>query len=74
MSTTGPGRAGNETAHQVITALAAAGMSAYQIDAVAEDVLGGRFDQPTATSATFYRAFDHTAAIYAADLRDLEAG
>jgi hypothetical protein len=67
-------RAGTEAAHELITALADAGMSADRIERVAEDVVGGRHDQPTPASDQFYAEFDRTAAIYVADLRELEAG
>jgi len=67
-------RAGAEAADQVIRAQADAGMSADRIDTSAERVLAGRFDNPTPESRAFYAAYDQTAAIYAADLRDLEAG
>ncbi len=73
-STTSPQQAGAQAAHDLITALADAGMSAELIDAAAEDVLGGRYDQPTPVSDRFYAGFDRTAAIYVADLRELEAG
>jgi hypothetical protein len=73
-ATTGPSRAGKQAAHELITALADAGMSADRIDRVAEEVLGGRHDEPTPVSDQFYAEFDRTAAIYLADLRDLEAG
>jgi hypothetical protein len=73
-STTSPGRAGTHAAHDLITALADAGMTADRIDRVAEGVLGARHDEPTPVSERFYAAFDHTAAIYVAELRELEAG
>jgi hypothetical protein len=73
-ATTGPSRAGTQAACELITALADAGMSADRIDRVAEDVLGGRHDEPTPVSDQFYAEFDRTAAIYVADLRELEAG
>lgn len=71
---TSPGRAGIEAAHELITALADAGMTADRIDQVAEDVLGGRNNQPTKTSEQFYAAFDSTAATYVAELREPESG
>jgi hypothetical protein len=67
-------RAGTEAAHHVITTLADAGMTAGRIDTVAEDVLGGRYDRPTPVSDQFYAEFDRTAAIFVAELRELEAG
>ena len=70
----GPREAGTAAARDVITALADAGMSPDRIDAVIEDVLAWRQDQPTAVSEEFYDAFADTAATYIADLRDLEAG
>ena len=73
-TTTSAGQAGGHTAHDLITALADAGMSADRIDAVAEDVLGTRFDHPTPLPDRFYAEFDRTAAIYVAELRELEAG
>jgi hypothetical protein len=73
-STTSPQQAGAQAAHELITALADAGMSADRIDRVAEDVLGSRRDQPTPVSERFYAAFDRTAATYVADLHELEAG
>ena len=73
-STTSPEQGGAQAAHDLITTLADAGMTADRIDAVAEGVLGARFDQPTPVSARFYAEFDRTAAIYVADLRELEAG
>ena len=73
MSTDAARRAGAQAAHQVITAQADAGMSPDQIDASAECVLGGRFDHRTAESDAFYAAYDQTAAIYVADLREPEA-
>ncbi len=74
MTTIDARQAGAETAPHLVTKLADAGMSAGRIDAIAEDVLGCRHDQPTAVSERFYAAFDRTAAIYVADLRELEAG
>jgi hypothetical protein len=74
MITTSPGQAGGHAAHDLITALADAGMSAGRIARVAEDVLGGRYDQPTPASDRFYAEFDRTAAAYVAELRELEAG
>jgi hypothetical protein len=71
---TSPGRAGTQAAHDLITALVDAGMAAGRINRVAEDVLGGRYEQPTLVTEPFYREFDRTAAIYVADLRELEAG
>jgi hypothetical protein len=73
-STTSTGQAGAQAAHDLITALADAGMTADRIDQAAEDVLGARYDQPTPVSDRFYAAFDRTAALYVADLRELEAG
>jgi hypothetical protein len=63
---------GQEVADQVVTAQADAGMSADRIDASAEHVLGARFESPTAESDAFWSGYDETAAIYAADLRDLD--
>jgi hypothetical protein len=75
MSTTDDAhRAGTQAAHELITALAEAGMTADRIDTATEDVLGARHGHPTAVSEAFYTAFDHTAATYAAELRELEAG
>ena len=73
-STTSPQQAGAQAAHDLITALADAGMTADRIDAVAEDVLGCRYDKPTPVSERLYAEFDRTAATYVADLRELEAG
>jgi hypothetical protein len=73
-SITSPQQAGAQAANELITALADAGMTADRIDAIAEDVLGGRYDQPTPVSARFYAEFDRTAAICVANLRELEAG
>ena len=73
-ATTSPGLAGSHAAHDLITALADAGMTADRIDQAAENVLGASYDQPTPVSDRFYSGFDRTAAIYVADLRDLEAG
>jgi hypothetical protein len=67
-------RAGTEVACHLITVLADAGMTADRIDQAAEDVLGGRFDQPTPVSDQFYAESDRTAATCVADLRELEAG
>jgi hypothetical protein len=72
-STTSPQQAGAHAAHDLITALADAGLTPGRIDAVAEDVLGGRYDQPTPVSDRFYAEFDRTAGTYVADLRELEA-
>jgi hypothetical protein len=66
-------QAGTDAACKLITCLADAGMSAEQIDEVAEDVLGGRNDQPTPFTERFYAAFDRTATTCIAELRDLEA-
>jgi hypothetical protein len=71
---TSPQQAGHQAAHELITALAGAGLTADRIDRVAEDVLGARYDQPTPVSGRFYAEFDRTAATYVADLRELEAG
>jgi hypothetical protein len=73
-TSTGPGHAGAQAAHDLITALADAGMNAGRIDQAAEGILGARYDAPTPVSNRFYAAFDRTAAIYVANLHDLEAG
>ena len=73
-TTTSPQQAGGQAAHDLITALADTGMTAGRIDAVAEDVLAARHDQPTPVSDRFYAEFDRTAAIYVAELREFEAG
>ena len=75
MSDTGRARAeGEQIADEVVRSQADAGMSADRVDRSAEDVLAARFDAPTAESDAFWSGYDTTAAIYAADLRDLEAG
>ena len=66
--------AGAETAGQVIRAQLGAGMTPGRIEASAESVLGGRFTQPTPVSEAFYRGYGETAAIYAREARELEAG
>jgi hypothetical protein len=73
-STISPQQAGAQAAHDLITALADAGMAADRIDRVAEDVLGARYCDATPVSGRFYAEFDRTAATYVADLRELEAG
>ncbi len=65
---------GVKAADQVVRAQLNAGFSAGRIDANAERVLGGRFEQPTATSEAFYCGYDQTAATYAREARELEAG
>jgi hypothetical protein len=70
----GPREAGAAAAIDLITALADAGMSPGRIDAVIEDVLACRHDQPTPVSEEFYDAFADTAATCVAELRHLEAG
>ena len=72
--TVGPREAGTAAARDVITALAAAGISPDRIGTVIEDVLACRHDHPTAGSEEFYDSFAGTAAVLVADLRDLEAG
>jgi hypothetical protein len=73
MSETGRARAeGEQIADEVVRSQADAGMPADRIDRSAEDVLAARFDAPTAESDAFWGGYDTTAAIYAADLRDLE--
>lgn len=70
-----PQQAGAQTAKDLITALADAGMTASRTDRVAEDLLVGRYDQPTTpVSDRFHAEFNCTAAICVAELRDLEAG
>jgi hypothetical protein len=64
--------AGAESADQVVRAQLDAGMTPDQVDASAEKVLGDRFTGPTAASDAFYDAYDETAAMYAADARDLD--
>jgi hypothetical protein len=72
-SITGPRPAGQQAAHDLITTLADTGMSSDRMDAVAQHVLGARYDRPTPVTDRFYAAFDRTAAIYVADLREPEA-
>jgi len=68
-------RAGAETADQVVRAQLDAGMSPGAVDRSAEQVLGGRFENPTPVSDAFYGAYDDVAAAYVADARrDIEAG
>ena len=66
-------RAGAESADLVVRAQLDAGMTAEQIRASAERVLGDRFNDPTPVSDAFYDAYDATAATYVADMRDLTA-
>jgi hypothetical protein len=73
MSDCGRARAeGEQIAAEVVGSQADAGMSADRIDRSAEDVLAARFDSPNAESDAFWSGYDTTAAIYAADLRDLD--
>jgi hypothetical protein len=75
MSDTTRARAeGEQIADEVVRSQADAGMPADRIDRSAEDVLAARFDSPTAESDAFWSGYGTVAAIYAADLRDLEAG
>lgn len=60
-------RSGAEAADLVVTAQLDAGMPLHQIGQSAEQVLGGRFDDPTPTSDAFYRAYDDVADTYARD-------
>jgi hypothetical protein len=66
--------AGAQTADQVIRAQLNAGMSPGRIEASAEAVLGGRFDQPSPVSDAFYRGYDEVAATYTREAREMEAG
>lgn len=68
----GPRQAGHEAALLVVTSQANAGMSPDAIEASAEQVLAGRFTQPTAAAEAFYREYDQTAATLAAELRELD--
>ena len=72
--TASPQQAGHEAACHLITALADAGLDPDRIDRAAEDVLGGRYDQPAPVSDRSCAEFGRTAAICVAELRDLEAG
>ena len=73
MSDTARARAeGEQIADEVVRSQADAGMPADRIDRSAEDVLAARFDAPTPESDAFWGGYDTTAAIYAADLRDLD--
>jgi hypothetical protein len=75
-------QAGAETADLVVGHQIAHGLSADQIDALAEGMFADRFDRPTDVSDAFYAAYDERAAGLAAELRaeceadpgDIEAG
>ena len=64
---------GEQIADEVVRSQADAGMTADRIDRSAEDVLAARFEgRPTPETDAYWSGYDTTAAIYAADLRDLE--
>jgi hypothetical protein len=71
-------KAGAEAADLVIRAQMNAGIPAEKIQDSAERVLADRFEEPTAASDAFYAAYDETAEMYMAEMRepdrDIEAG
>ena len=63
-----------ETAGQVARAQMDAGASPGQIEAPAENVLGGRSGHPNPASAAFYHGYDEVTGIYTREAEELEAG
>jgi len=63
-----------EMAGQVVRAQVDAGASPGQIEASAEDVLGGRSGHPAPASAAFYHGYDEVTGIYTREAEQWEAG